>query len=412
MQGYLGRFLSVAWWSPMNLGATAQNTSLLLSLLGFLLVQSGKWMGAIIIFIGGILHPAVSLFSTLFCCIIFLNFQEIGKNKRILFFGVGATVLSSIFVKYIFSESLIDTNEFIRIYVYEGHPSHYIPKQFGQLTSLSWEVSYAINAIGLLSATIALYFQKKKFWINAFIGFFSYIFAIFLQFLFIEIYPIKAFAILGLSRFTMFGPWLLFIFGYLAISQRINNNYKIFNFVLIERLNKRFLSLLTISFVGLIFLLVVFYISRPNHLKIFDNDSQDIADFAITSTNNEAIFAFPFQFPRAIFSLKTNRGVFNGNGFPFSEKWFTEWDQRNSYINGKNTDVINMSGEWIGEKYANHYRQLKIDDFIKMSSQFKLDYVVVEINFSTYFQQCNAEFKTSKYLVFSLQELKKCNLAR
>jgi hypothetical protein len=251
--------------------------------------------------------------------------------------------------------------------------------------------------------------QGSVAWRNSFLALVSYLGAVACQFFFVEIWQIKIIATLGPSRFTMFGPWFLFIFSFIAISKPFNENIYLINFA------KRFHStslLIRWRHVGLCSLLVgvlvIFYSFKSSSFELPDDDSRKLADFAMQNTDKNDIFALPFDFPRVDFPLKTGRGIFHGNGFPFSEKYFNEWDVRNSLINGGNAEIKKYPGSWLGLKYANHYRSLVPNDFINAASIYRLDWVVVESNFSNKFANCKADFYSVKYKAYSLRALKLC----
>ena len=59
---------SIAWWKPLTFEPTAQNFSLLLTISGFLFVWlDRKSIGVIFIIVGTVIHPAVAIFSSVFC---------------------------------------------------------------------------------------------------------------------------------------------------------------------------------------------------------------------------------------------------------------------------------------------------------------------------------------------------------
>ena len=219
LQGKLGTFLSVAWWAPLYFDATAHNVSLLLTISGFLLVWSGgKSIGAASIILGAVVHPAVGLFASVFSCVVLCKFDSIGKASRFAGIGLGANIAGAILVKLLFEAGgSISAQDFVRIYAVEAHPAHYIPSQFGSLSPMPWMGSFAIVAVGLLTVTIVLYKLRSSTWKNSFLAFAAYSSSVLIQFLFVEVIQIKLIAMLGPSRFTMFGLWFLCIFSFIAV---------------------------------------------------------------------------------------------------------------------------------------------------------------------------------------------------
>ncbi|RDB35092.1 MAG: hypothetical protein DCC88_11915 [Spirobacillus cienkowskii] len=411
LQGKLGVALSVAWWMPLYFDATPHNVSIFLTLIGFVFIYCRyNLTGAIFVFLGGIIHPAVGIFTSIFSCILFSNLVNFKKNFSLFVFGFTTTLLAAVLIKLFFeSGSLLSTQEFVRIYVIEGHPAHYLPSQFGSFSRIPWYASFLSVVGGLILTTIALYAQSNTVWRNSFLALIAYLAAVACQFFFVEVYPIKIMAILGPSRFTMFGSWFLSIFAFLVIANWLNKNTYAIN------ISKKFnagLFLVQWRYVALccflLLLMIVYYSSNSNSYQLSDEGNKKLVDFAINNTNKQDVFALPFYFPRVMFPLVTERGVFHGNGFPFSEKYFSEWDARNALINGSNAAIKNLPGSWIGEKYANHYRALFANDFINAASRYRLDWVVVESEFSNQFASCKADFESLKYKVYSIISLKIC----
>lgn len=81
---------------------------------------------------------------------------------------------------------------------------------------------------------------------------------------------------------------------------------------------------------------------------------------------------------------------------------------RNSFVNGNNAEIIKLPGSWIGDKYANHYRSLAPSHFLGESIKYKIDWVVLETDYSEKFSSCKADFDSPKYRAYSLVTLKRC----
>jgi len=411
LQGELGEFLSVAWWKPLTLDATPHNLSLLLTLAGFCWIGLGAGVGgAMFVFAGGIFHPVVGLFAAFFCCVLLCSRDSMREARRTLGLGLGASLAAAVLVGLVFdSGGALSAAEFVRIYAVEAHPSHYLPSQFGSLSALPWQASFLAVLAGLAVATAVLYRQGSAAWWNALAALAAYLGAVALQYLFVEVYPVKLVAALGPSRFTAFGPWFLFAFFLLAIARFVDGNRPL------GRLAggiERVLPSVRWRHIGLaclpLAMFAVAYANRPAELELPDADSRDLARFAMEMTRTEDVFALPFGAPRVEFPLKTGRAVFHGNGFPFSEKHFAEWDARNAFINGRSSELAAYPGGWIGGKYARHYRALKPADFLRAAAAYRLDWVVLESRYGGEFALCRADFKSAKYRAYSLDALRAC----
>jgi hypothetical protein len=410
LQGKIGALLSVAWWMPLYFDATAHNVSLLLTISGFLILWlGGNSLGALLVFLGAVAHPVVALFSSALVCILLCKFDSLSKDLRLVGVGFGASLVGAALIKIFFEAGgAMSAQDFVRIYVVEAHPAHYIPSQFGSLSRMPWMGSFAIVTAGLLSATIILFKLNSSAWKNCFLAFFAYSSAVLAQFLFVEIGQIKLIATLGPSRFTMFGVWFVFIFYTIAFLKFFEGN--LFLLKISDRIRLEIASVRWIFIGACYFILgvaIAFYSFNSSSFDLPD-EAKPLAIFAKTKTDISDVFVLPFYAPRIDFPLKTGRAIFHGNGFPFSEDNFKEWDARNSFVNGNNAEIVKLSGSWIGDKYANHYRSLAPSDFLEEAIKYKIDWVVLETDYSKKFSGCKADFESPKYNAYSLLALKLC----
>lgn len=390
LQGNIGLRMSVAWWPPLNFEAHAHNVSLLLTLFGFLLFWLGrKNVGAAIIVLGAIVHPVVGLFASVFSCIVLGKFNTVDKDLRFVGIGLGASLAGVILAKLLFGgDGAISTQDFVRVYALEAHPAHYIPSQFGSLSPMPWWVSFAIVAVGLLTITILLYKLKSAVWKNSFIAFVAYFSSVLIQFLFVEVVQIKLVAALGPSRFTMFGPWFLFVFCFIALLKFFDGNC--FFKTTANVIHRCLVRIHWIYILPCYFILgasAVIYAHKSGYFNLPD-DAKTLFKFAGAKTNINDVFVLPFYAPRVEFPLVTGRAIFSGNGFPFSEKYFLEWEDRNAIAYGRNAEIMKFPGSWIGEKWANHYRWLSPKDFLEATAKYKIDWVVIEAEYSQKFSDC------------------------
>jgi hypothetical protein len=405
------KILSIAWWAPLTFEPTAQNFSLLLTISGFLFVWlDRKSIGAIFIIVGTVIHPAVAFFSSLFSLISLCKFNSIKDTSRFICIGLGANFIGIIFVKIFFETNLtISPQDFIRIYAFEAHPSHYIPSQFETFSPIiPWIAPFSIVSIGLLVITIILYKLNSSAWKNSFFAFITYSSSILIQFLFVEINQIKLIAQLGPSRFSMFGAWFLFIFYFIAALKFFNTNQfflKLSNIIYQKIAFARWIYILACySILGLF---VVSYALKSSDFDVPGED-KTLVSFATTQTNLSDVFILPFTAPSSIFPLKAERAIFFGNGFVFSEKYFKEWEERKVLVWGRQAETANLHGNWIGEKYANHYRSLLPKDFLEIAKKYKINWVVIETDYSNNFSDCRTDFYSQKYKVYSLEILDQC----
>ena len=384
---------SIAWWRPLFMQTTAQSLSLAIGLVAIIFSQfnSKKLItsGCIFFAISAFLHPPQALFCFAFYLLCNSPFLLKNYKKYTTLFFVIVTVL--VFMIFFFKPSAsIDTVTYVDIYAKERHSSHYHLEQFGSLTPLSWKFSFFLIIILLLIP--ALYFFKVKS-INLFslsvMFLLSYSLAVFMQYLFIDVFPNKALASLGPVRFTSFGYWML-IFLWTILLSKIIPPIK-----LSLKLNYKLILLLSISSI----LIGFKFIDNPRTSAY--NQYNDIFNF-INSTKSESVFASaPSNFNTDIPNF-SNRAIFIGNGFPFNESYFLEFYDRYTLLYGSSYD--DKVGSWKGEQDANFYRNLTPKDFYRISKIYQLDYVLIEKDYISSFDNYKPVFTNEILNIYKVSD--------
>lgn len=408
LQSRFGTLLSVAWWFPLYFDGTAQNLSIALALLGFSSIPYQRPMlGAMLVLLSGFIHPAASLFTSAFSYTIFSRGWKYKNDKTLIYFGVVPCLLSVAIVAIVFAQKItLGAAEFIRIYVFKVHPYHYLPSEFESFQSFEWYKSFLIVISCLVAISFALYMLQCKAWKNALVAALIYGGAILAQYFFVEVYQVKSIAVLGPARFTLFGPWFVGVFsiillvklldkfpGITAYSNSMVARFKVQKFVIILF----FLLLLCVS---------VVHTSKANNFNFLTTEDKDLFRFVTANTGKSDVFILPVNQIRIFLPLKTNRAVFLGNGFPFTEKYLKEYEHRHALINGSREQLKHISGTWIGERFGKFYQNLSPADFIRLSENYKSDWVVVESAHSQLFDKFQSEYASKSYKVFSIKKLK------
>ena len=338
-------------------------------------------------------------------------------------FGLGV-----IFVFYRDGSASISTKEFIETYVLLGHPHHYDIYRFARtmikynwwdtggiaalcflclalvLKNFSCGKKYYIPQIFLFLSGIAIFCQWFYFYNLSFksiatigpawwdsIGIISICFlclslilkksggkifwlplillvvifiAVFCQWFFIHIVPLKLMAVLGPVRYTFLSYYQILLCLSLA-------------FVHIKlpeiKMRVRFPLSVTYTFSGLI-VLAIFWIG----LARIDDPKQRIygknALFWswLQNTAEGAVFAVPFSTLSQHLGLVGNRAVFVNSGFPFSEKNFKDFHERFVSLYG-NPKIVRTNIHYYWNKF---YNSLTMKHFLCLSQKFRLDYVI------------------------------------
>jgi hypothetical protein len=411
MQSNIGRSISVAWWPPLYLEATAHNFATFLALLSVLIAQASfSIIGAMIMLLASLIHPPMALCTFVFCGILLFDFEQYERILRMpifrLFpgFMIGLVVSISCFD----AGGVFSARELADIYVREAHAEHYLPSHFGSLGRFKWYEAYIIVLSTLLLAAYTLWRLNESFWKNALLAAVAYAVVLLAQYLFVEKFPVAIFVRFGISRFFVFGPWLAAIcvvFVIISIFEKSRADG------LWKKLDAR---IALVPFIPVLSLVVISgslltwqYAYHAESFEKYDKSTDELMDFARSQPVNE-VFVLPFEAPIADFPLLTRRPVFIGNGFPFVERFYREWKERKTSVFGSDEDLRKLPGSWVGEQISNFYRTLAPSDFVRIASKYPVHWVVVETDYANAFSRCRISLRNARWTVFSVNELHEC----
>lgn len=140
-------------------------------------------------------------------------------------------------------------------------------------------------------------------------------------------------------------------------------------------------------------------------MKVLKGIDKDIYSF-IETTNTNSVYAVYFGNFKLDIPNIGHRAVLAGNGFPFNEAYFLEYQERKELLYGNRIEIDKIKGKWVGEKISKFFRNLKPIDFLNISKKYKLDYVVVESNHSSNFKRYYPKFKNSKVKIYKISDFK------
>lgn len=378
-------YFSVASWQNYTPAFHAYNMSMYLSFIGILIKERGRsfWLYVPVFFISCFIHPAIGLFGIAFYALcLFPYFKtEVKKFLPVLFSGLVAVVL----VKLLFASSAtLSTEEFISIYVKERHPWHYSFTDFRNIKG-DWEIFFiGMNVLFSIPLLYGVAKKMKHLWILSLCMLLAYDAAIVLQFVFIDVIPVKLIAYLGVSRFTTFGYWMLIISWAIFIAHLKKNqdameipSLSFKNFAII---------ILNLIFVGILF------IDHP--FKTYYNNRKAYYDF-IQSTDENAVFQVYSAPLNTDMRMIGRRSVFISDEFPFTEDYIKEYGERFKLMFGSRQE------ELFGRSF---YRTLQPEDFNKISKKYQLDYIVVEQQFSKAFEAYKPVWKNHRHRIYSIKD--------
>lgn len=379
-------YFSVASWQGYYPGISAHYISIVLCFAGILLKERGRnWMlYSPFFFLSCLVHPAMGLFTIGFYIIFLLPaFKKELKNLFPVLVGAFTAVL---LVKLVLAPTTaLSTPEFIEIYVKERHPWHYsVPDYINRKGD--WGIFFAgMNLLFMLPLLYGLLNRNLVLWQLSLFALISYSGAIALQYIFIDVIPIKLIAYLGVSRFTTFGYWMLVILWTIVLSDFIKKN-KAFVFPSLSLKNFAII-IINLIFVGILF------IDDPKEINY--NNRKGYYDF-VSSTPIDAIFITYSPPLNTDMRIIGRRGVLVSDEFPFAEQHVAEYGKRRKLTYGTRQNKL------VGIDF---YRNLKPKDFMEISKKYQLDYILIEKGFNSAFAKHKPVWANNKHSIYRVQNL-------
>lgn len=397
---------SIAWWSPLFIQATPQTLSLFFGLLAIVSFESSR--SKLVLFghasfaASTLLQPAIGLFGIFFYVVLTGAFWRGMLWKWVAMILSGWVLPVGILAMLFQSAEPLNTQEFINIYILNSHASHYHLPHFGSFTPFPWTASLGA-ILGLMG--VPLWFSVTKgnrpLATLSFLSMLAYGAAVAFQYFFIDIVPSKLVAILGPVRFSQFGYWMVVILWVIMLCEiRWVTN-------LSGRFPNRIPTLRTGLFVlsaAILLSVGIARIDRPYSDLIKPQEA--LYAFLATTPSDSVIAVYYDDLNlRLYIPLLAKRAIFVGNGFPFLEDAFREYDLRYTTLYGTLAQRDAMGGPTEGDNIARFFRTLKPSTFVEASKGFKLDYLVVERAHSQAFSESRPLFENNKLLVFAVKDL-------
>jgi len=317
---------------------TEQSVSLLLGFCGLFFLTYFKSKISLIFFIfSTFMHPVVGICNYFIKIILCLDRKIMFKNflKKELIFFIISVCIPILTIGLIWNENVLSVSKFIEIYIVERHPHQYL-------------VSYYFNYFSLIILFIPLIllaFNMKK---NKELSFFSIVIFLsivlptFVQFIFIEIMPLKSIAKLGINRFGIFSYVLILILIVITFQNNITTLInKFYSFLIIKKLNKNFTYLYwdktSFLILPIFFILLAFKIFPFSYSSIKDEVALSKKIQSLNLDSDKTI-----QFSKKISSqlntttqirVLSKTSVYFDNFFPFNENFILKWSDRTKKIN-------------------------------------------------------------------------------
>jgi hypothetical protein len=393
---------SIGWWSPLMTGPMTQTLSLFIGLIFCWLALSQQrkyeYYFLPLLFFATLVHPAIGLFVFLFFLALD-SYTPRFKYYLISLFGSigGAFVTLAILFP---PQTKHNAQDFIYYYIIENHSFHYLISDLASFTAIPWYVSF-VMILGIFSTAFFFGYYVKDRYLQylSLISFLLYSGVVLAQYVFIELLPLKIVAIIGPVRFSMFGFWLALVLLVYICAQYAPRG-------LVPALSQitfpKYRSALAICGTVFICFFIIALSYKDNPQQSFESQYLNLMTWVSKNTQPEDVFAVFPNFPPTHVPLILKRGVFYGNGFPFTEDGFAEHTARKELIYGLQTQVESLPGQQPWEKTISFYRSLVPEDFIRASQSFRLDYVIIESEYADKFINFQPLFSNDGIYLYSV----------
>ena len=407
----LNPLFTVGDWKPYSDVLTPQTLSLFLGTTAILLIGKKYPFFYLFLFLSTWFHLSVGLLFSLLACIC-LDDTTIKKIFTTLMAGVVVplVILSAFFG----SEVHLSGKEFIEIYDFNIHPFHYIPSEFGKLIYSSRLIAVAVSVLFLAGIGTGFLLSNRFILFSSLFGLIIYSGGILIQYWFVELIPVKVIAILGPSRYTFLGYWMLvLVYGSILTDIFLKSFSKYLQqFIikikgLIAFLEMRISKSYFIPYAGIAscFLISCFFLTRNiDHPK--EKYNTPFINWIKYNTPEDAVMMAPYSSDLVSILYISNRALFSGQGFPFNEKFMREAGERSVATFGSYEERKQIRGNSITEKYASFYRSHQPEYFIRLSEKYRIDYLIIETGYKNSFSKVMPVYSDEAFCVYSIKDLK------
>jgi hypothetical protein len=397
-------FFSISGWPPFYIQGSPQMAATFLGLLGIITARfiksKDRYFSIVIFFLATLVHPGYGLFFIFFYCLSMFERERI--KELILTFLLGVIVPIGLLLLMFPSKSHLTTAEFIHYYRELGVVL-FLPSEFCPfIPSVPWWVSF-LSIIGLMIIAMIIGFKRKNNYLKymSIVYVSTYAGSVLLQYLFFELYPIKLIIELGPIRLSSFGYWMLVILYTIILIEMFPLKLSI------DTGLKRsyFVTFMLLSIILTIICAKVFK-DNPNEQIRWENP--EFYSWVEKNTSDDSVFV-TYSGTGLEWGLRiiTNRTIFIDYDPPHVEDIIPEYVKRLLLVRGSLIEIKKIKGITAIQRMRTFYRQLKPEDFVKISQSYKIDYVIVEAAFMNNFAGIKPVFRDKTKAVFDVRDLQK-----
>lgn len=392
---------SIGWWPALNMTVLPQTVALTCGLVFIISSLRRRRLLTIgLLTLATLVHPAIGLFMWVLYIVLDLEWSAV--KYYLAAFGLGVVLPMAIIAFSFPAQADFSGAEFIYHYIIENHAFHYLPSALASFTSFPWYFSFGLITV-LYSVAFCFGVYKKDVYLSVVTAatILVYTGCVVAQYVFVELYPVKAIAALSPVRFSMFGYWFLVLIYSYGIARYLP-------LVLMPLV--RDVSSIGTKPVRAIILVSIFACLFSVGMRFKDDPRTDFVTThpALTTwireeTSASDVLAVYPKFPPTHVPLLLHRGVFTGNGFPFTEDGFIEHNKRKALLFGTEAAKATLPGQPF-DRTIQFYRDLTPQDFYSASTQYRLDYVVLETAFATAFSAYPPAYRDEAVTIYKTSD--------
>jgi hypothetical protein len=407
-------YFSVAWWPPSNNYSHPQTFALLSGIWAAIISAQRRvrWHLNPYLLIATLIHPAISLAGYLLTIVSEFSSDSQDKVKRakelIAELAIGYLLPALVVAIYFSPVSVLDADLFRYIYVFQAHPSHYLPTEYGSMGGRGSKFAFAL--VCLLLGGFALIGRRKRMPSLVRLSFLFlglYILFAVLQYLAVYTISFKQLIQFGPIRLSMLGYWFVASAAALYFNERLLNRPNCQNVRVSSDLSSVRYAV-PILMLALATGLTQFrdgdtYAKTPP-------DAVGLMTWAASNTSSDSTFAVPFGGLTSAMPINAGRAVFGGTGFPFVEGRMVEYCLRDQLLYGTPAERESQVGGWIGEKMAKVYQARTPGNFAAMARISTLNYVVQERSkVGKQWGSLVPDYQDDVWLVFNMNKITQLN---
>ena len=403
-------WFSIAWWPPFFIYVAAHPLAMAVGLLAIVLRTSQRhgayWFSFLAWFCASLLHPSIGLSLLVFYWL--WAFQWNRWRELLMDVACGALLPFGLLLILFRSPARLPAAEFIDYYAHVAHPFHYQVSQFPSLTSFPWWISFGlILALLSLGASVAVKLGDRRLvWVAVAFAL-AYAGCVAVQYLATEVWLSKAIAILGPSRFSCLGFYMVALVGASLLGSIWPDRFAAVAFW--ERFAERigWLRPIHVAAVGTVAVIAMHVLLRDDLQGDIRDCHAGFYDWVERSTDPDDVFLPPFDTPllREL-PIIGRRAVYASQAFPFREDALREHVRRLTLGYGEVEQVDQIEGNDRLLRRLAYFRRLGPAHVLRAAEEFRLDYAVVEASYRGPFEghaPCYADASVAVYAIESLR---------